>query len=51
MSRKTVNTAFTTQKDLLEELDEFVESKRIETDRNRSNWITLAIREMLKKYK
>lgn len=51
MPRKTVNTGFTIPEDLLEELNEFVSEKRLETGRNRSSWLVVATRELLKNHK
>tara|TARA_R100000781_G_scaffold90583_1_gene56014 strand:+ start:1101 stop:1259 length:159 start_codon:yes stop_codon:yes gene_type:complete len=37
--------------ELLRELNEFVDNKRLETDRSRSSWLVLATRELLKNHK
>lgn len=51
MSEKTINTGVTIPRDLLDDLNEFVREKRLETGRSRSSWVVVAIRELLKNHK
>lgn len=49
MSAKSVNISITIPEDFLDEVNEFVESKKEDTDRTRSKWFVYAMRQEIKK--